>query len=193
MPYSAVTKQIIKDKKALLKGMENAWNKGIAYAMPELYKEAERMYDSFIDQFYAYETKSYIRHGETRPGTCRGINLYRGQQFELKNKVYTKSFIDKVGEKATVNLTLRLNTPIFSTNISAQDMEYRKYHDSAEEVLELVTNGIRGVPDKGWWIPWMGSYEGKYFSTGRTTMAKAFEMFDNYFDDMLLDIMLSKL
>ena len=192
MPYSALTKQIIKDKKALLKGMENAWNTGIAYAIPELYKVAIKMYDSFIDQYYAYKTRSYVRHGETKPGTCVGINLYRAQQFKIKNSTYTENFTDRAGKKTTINLTMKLNTPTFSTNISAEDMEDHNYYDPAEEVLDLVVNGIRGVPDRGWWIPWMGSYTGKYFSTGKTTMAKAFETFDNYFDDMLLNIMLSK-
>lgn len=191
MPYNELTKQIIKDKKALFKKMENIWNTGIAYAMPELYKEAEKMYDSFIDQYYAYKTKSYVRHGETKPGTCRGINLYRGQQFKIVDKTHIESCTDTAGKKTIINLTAKLNTPIFHMDISAKDMEGYKYNP-ADEVLDLVVNGIRGVPDKGWWIPWTGSYTCKYFSIEKTTMARAFEIFDDYFDDMLLDIMLSK-
>lgn len=187
MPYSEITKQKLAYKKALLKSMEKAWNTGITYAINELYKEAWKMYDSFIDQYYSYKTQSYIRHGETRPGTCRGINLYRGQQFKIKNKVQSKSIPIKI-DKANFTLEATLNTPALITNISGEEMDGYRYN-TTDEVLDMVIDGIRGVPQKGWWIPWTGSYNGKYFSVSNATMAKAFEMFDDYFDDMALDIM----
>lgn len=132
-------------------------------AIDEMYKESQKMYDSFIDQYYNYKTKSYIRHGETRPGTKRGINLYRGNKIEKENG----------------------DDPIIDILYDASDMEgYRR--TSPDFVLESVMRGYRGVP-WGQWNNWEGTYNGKYFSyTG--TPKDAFDMLNEKFDDIASNI-----
>lgn len=165
MPYSLekrIEKRIEKKTEQLLKQFDKEtdqiWNNSINNTFEELYTEAYKMYDKLIDDFYLYKTKSYIRHGETRPGTQMGSNLYRGQQIKL-----TPGFI-----------------PSLSISFSGKDMEkYR--HSSPDEVLDMVMNGIRGVPSKGWWTTWKGSYDGKYFSVGGVDVTTAFDLFEDNF------------
>lgn len=167
MPFS-IEKQIELERlhlkymrKQFKKESDQIWEKSINYAYEELYREAYHMYDAFIDQYYEYKTKSYIRHGESRPGTQRGINLYRGQQIEYKPGL----------------------VPSLTIDFSGKDME-RYRNNSTDEVLEMVMNGIRGVPGKGWWETWTGSYFGKHFSIQGSTISKAFEIFNDNFDFM---------
>ena len=136
--------------------VKKEFKKTIRYVNKELAIEASRMYDTFIDQYYSYKTKSYIRHGETRPGTGVGINLYRAN-----------NILSSVGRDS------------FVIDISSKDMESKNYKkDGPEFVLNNVIEGYRGVP--GYWLrEWVGSYEGKYFSyTG--TIDKAFKYFNEY-------------
>ena len=165
MPYSRARKiehQLNKKTNDYLRTFEKEskeiWEKSINNTFEELYAEAYKMYDSLIDQFYSYKTKSYIRHGETRPGTQMGTNLYRGQQFML-----TPGFI-----------------PQLTIDFSGEDMENYQ-HNSADEVLSMVMRGIRGVPSKGWWSTWKGSYNGKYFSVNGVDVVTAFNLFRNNF------------
>ena len=156
-------------KKTVRKEAIQVWNEAINYTYKELYDEAWKMYDTFINQFYAYKTKSYIRHGETKPGTGMGSNLYRGQQITLKPGF----------------------NPSLSIEFSGEDMEkYR--HNSTDEVLKMVMSGIRGVPSKRWWTTWKGSYNGTYFSFSGE-MINAFNTFENYFYDIANVIFSKKL
>ena len=141
------------DKK--VKEVKKEFKKTVKSVNKELVNEASRMYDAFIDQYYLYKTKSYIRHGETRPGTGVGINLYRANDIRVING---KSFI---------------------LDINSRDMEYKNYKkDTPNFVLDNVLEGYRGVP--GYWLQeWVGTYKGKYFSyTG--TINKAFKYFNEY-------------
>ena len=145
------------------------WSKAINYTYRELYKTATEMYDTFIDQYYRYKTKSYIRHGESHPGTMRGINLYRGQQIKFRPGL----------------------TPILNIRFSGDDMEDYE-HNSPDEVLSMVMRGIRGVPKRGWWETWDGSYSGRWFSFSGT-MVNAFNTFEDRFEDMEEYIFFKKL
>ncbi len=145
------------------------WTKAINYTYRELYKEATAMYDTYIDQYYRYKTKSYIRHGESYPGTMRGINLYRGQQIKFSPGLL----------------------PSLDIRFSGEDMDDYQ-HNSPDEVLSMVTRGIRGVPGRGWWETWTGSYTGKWFSFSGT-MSNAFNTFDDRFEDMEEYIFFKKL
>lgn len=145
------------------------WSKAINYTYKELYDESKKMYDSYIDQYYKYKTKSYIRHGESSPGTMRGINLYRGQQIKFSPGLI----------------------PSLDIRFSGEDMEEYQY-DFPDEVLAMVMRGIRGVPSRGWWETWTGSYTGKWFGFSGT-MSNAFNTFDDRFEDMEEYIFFKKL
>lgn len=129
-------------------------------AIDAFYEESWKMFDSFIDQYYSYSTLSYIRHGESKPGTKRGINLYRANQIRKKN-----------GDNPTINI-----------QIDASDMEDGYQYDSPTFVLENVMHGYRGVPGK-WLREWTGNYVGKYFSYSGTP-ANAFRIFESHFDEI---------
>ena len=144
-------------------------NKAISYAMDEIYNEARDMYNSFIEQFYLYETRSYIRHGEGFPGTKDGTNLYKANLISYDPK----------------NMTLDLN-------ISADKMEGGYQHDSAEDVLLKVTKGYRfkyGYFDA---MEWRGSYNGKYINVDNTTIEEAFDWYTKNIPDIFEDIVKSK-
>lgn len=139
-----------------VKEVKKEFKKVVVSVNKELAKEASRMYDSFIDQYYSYKTRSYIRHGETKPGTGVGINLYRAN-----------------------NILENTQRDSFIISINSNDMESKNYKkNTAEFVLDNVIAGYRGVP--GYWFKeWIGTYEGKYFSyTG--TIDKAFKYFNEY-------------
>ena len=144
-----------------------AYKKTINYAQKELYQEAWRMYDSFIDQFYSYPTVSYIRHGESRPGTKTGINLYRAQNIKL-------------------DISDAMNPQVI-IDINSSDMEGGYQRHSPSEVLEYVLNGYRFV-GYGNTMTWKGSYHGKYFSFNNLTMSRAFDEFRGYYFDMQTNI-----
>ena len=134
------------------------WMKSINSTFEELYKEAVNMYDTLIEEYYKYKTTSYYRH-HVGIGTGTGENLYFGKQFTL-----TSGLI-----------------PELSMDFSGKDMDKYQYN-STDEVLDMVMHGIRGVPSKGWWTTWKGSYNGKYFSVGGVDIATAFNAFYQNFD-----------
>lgn len=147
----------------------------------ELYDEVIRMYDSLIDQFYAYKTSSYIRHGETRPGTGMGMNLYRANNILKKNG----------------------RNPMLIIQINANDMESGYQHNTKSEVLDYVLSGIR-FPFDGTRIDKDGQrspiadfgasnlkYRGKYFSYSGN-INSIFKKFDNDFKNISSNIFYSK-
>lgn len=137
------------------------------YTRDEMYDEAVKMYDTFIDQFYAYETTSYIRHGQSKPGTGSGENLYRGQR------------IRKYGG----NLNPRL-----SIEFSGADMQGGYARNTAGEVLESVMSGIR-FPFRE--MTWSGEYRGKHFSYAGEPQ-RAFDIFERNFDIIAETIFMDK-
>lgn len=150
-------------------------DKTIRYVNNEMYNEAIRMYDSFITQFYLYETKSYVRHWEGVPGTRRGQNLYFGKDIR----------------KFTRKPKLIINVPgegEYETNGGGQAEpmadDYR--FDSAIDVLDYVYSGIRFPSVFGRnEMKWSGQYSGKLFSY-RGTMRDAFDKFNMEFDKIAM-------
>lgn len=147
----------------------------------DMYKEAITMYDSFVQQFYLYETTSYIRHWEGRPGTEQGQNLYFGKD------------IRKISRKPKLIIYLPKDSG-YVPNGGGQmsgPMEDDYRFNTAEEVLNYVFGGIRFPKnikqgEKSWTLKsnlmWSGSYNGEYFSCQNVTMRQAFEIFNNNFD-----------
>ena len=141
------------------------------YVNEELVKEAQVMYDTFIDQFYAYQTSSYSRHG-VGIGTQTGSNLYRGQDIKSVSK-------GKI--------------PGVSIEFSADKMAGNYHHgyskfkqDSPEDVLNMVLLGWRfPYPDFrhfGDGLSWSGEYHGKYFEFSGTPF-DAFQKFEKDYND----------
>ena len=141
----------------------------VANEVNDLYfKQANKMYDTLIKQYYLYETTSYVRHWEIRPGTKNGSNLYYGKRFKIH----------------------RGKDPYFELNIDASQMAGGYQRDSASQVLENVMNGIRGVPPY-WFIPWHGKYSSRYFYY-EGDPAHAFETFLSNLSDMATPVFLRR-
>ena len=164
MPYSLekkVEKKINKKIDEFIKKYDEEtniiWNKSINRTFEELHEESVNMYDALIEEYYKYKTTSYYRH-HVGIGTGTGENLYFGKQIHLTN-----GYI-----------------PQLKIGFSGKDMDGYK-HNSPDEVLDMVMNGIRGVPSKGWQTTWKGSYDGKYFSVGGVDVATAFSLFEDNF------------
>lgn len=153
----------------LRKEVFDSYEISINYAYRTLYEEAVRMYDSFIEQYYLYETKSYYRH-YVGVGTGTGENLYYGKQFNYVPGLH----------------------PSLTIEFSGDDMaSYKKA--STMHVLSLVMKGIRGIPsNKGWWRYWTGEYICDYFQINGT-METAFNVFEMIFDDMVDELFYKKL
>lgn len=145
----------------------------------KLVSELKRMYRSFIEQFYQYQTSSYVRHGTSRPGTQQGYSLYRAAEIR--------------------SAAGRL--PRLVVNIFGDRMDESYEYDDADAVFDLIANGIRfsagGIiagkyhpqnKGKPWehTMTWANpSYKGKYFSY-HSSIQDAFDAFDNDFDDIAM-------
>lgn len=153
-------------------------DKTIRYVNNEMYDEAVNMYDEFIRQFYSYETTSYIRHWEGKPGTGEGQNLYFGKDIRKETR--------------KPKLIIYLPTdPEYISNGGGQMKEpmaddYR--FNTAQEVLSYVYSGVR-FPDKFNKVvmEWRGDYKGKYFRY-RGTMEDAFNTFNMKFDKIAMSV-----
>lgn len=148
----------------------------------ELYKEAVKIYESFITQFYSYPTKSYIRHGESTRGTGKGHSLYFAQNFTKEEDAHQFSFdISFSADEMR----------------KAPGMEKGEYPGSSvETVLKNVLSGYRfrntfkkadGSTRKKV-MTWRGSYNDDLFDIDKATIYQAFEHFENTYDDMWIKI-----
>lgn len=89
------------------------------------------VYDAIIDDFYSYETTSYLRHDVDRGEQHRGVgvNLYRAIQ-QSKNK--------------TPKLMPHPHTIDGGISLNASDMaDYNYEYNTKEEVLDYILDGIR--------------------------------------------------
>ena len=133
------------------------------------YKEANKIYDSFIKDYYSYETKSYIRHWEGRPGTGKGSNLYYGKNFKIH----------------------RGKNPYFELGIYDSKMADDYQYDSAIDVLTQIMAGANVITGaKGemvWFRSWRGTYKSKYFQYSGT-LDDALFTFLNEYDTMMVDM-----
>ena len=146
---SAIDKAFEEYKQAIINDLKEKAHKDVPIAMDnmvdELKIETTHMYNSLITQFYLYETKSYIRHWESRPGTKKGSNLYYGFHAIKRHKG---------------------KYPYLLIQLDADDMAGGYKLDTPEGVLECVLSGIRWPYDfeNVSAMEWYGSYQGKYFS-----------------------------
>lgn len=174
---NAYNKYIDDYVKKRMSGIKRDINKVINEVNDELYKEVTKMYDKLIDDFYSYTTTSYIRHGETRPGTQQGITLYRGQDF---------------GIVRGKNPRLRI---FFDPNIlKASERGYgtKNYPETPEHVFDLVMYGIRfPVGHDGHGMSWTGEYNGKYFSY-KGTPYEIMKSFDKDFKNISKELFYQK-
>lgn len=128
----------------------------------EMYYEAIQMFNSYIDYFYSYETTSYIRHGQSNPGTRNGLNLYRSFTIKKKNKGKTFSlYIKYSGE-----------------DMNRYDEREYEYDKNPDNVLDYIFNGIR-FPYYNL-MEWNYSYHSRYFSSSGT-FQQAIDKFDKDF------------
>lgn len=129
----------------------------------ELKSETSKMYDSLIDQFYSYHTTSYIRHGQTKPGTENGLSLYRA------NSITTGG---------------SYKNPTLIIDINSRDMNVDHQYDTDSKVLDYVMYGIRFPYFSP--MSWKegGSYKGKYFNYTGTPL-HVFQNFDADFENIV--------
>ena len=144
-----------------LKEAKKDYKKVVNELNKELHEELVNMYDTFIDQFYSYKTTSYIRHGQTKPGTQSGESLYRAQNITMRGGSYN---------------------PRLLVNFSPEDMDVSYRFDSAPDVFNYVMYGIR-FPYFDNASNWIGEYHGKYFSF-KGTPKHAFQAFNDNFNEI---------
>lgn len=146
-------------------------DESIRYTNTKMKKEAVNMYKSFIDEFYEYETSSYIRHGELRPGSREGNNLYNSMDIRSNSR----------------NNKLSIYLPFDLGYENHMEGGYRIDQDPSM-VAFLVTEGIR-FPYRNsknnnfnpYWQIRKG-YRGNYFKFNNGTIREAFDLFNNEFD-----------
>lgn len=152
----------------LLEKFDNDFTR-VANEVNELYfKEINKIYDSFIKQFYSYKTKAYVRHWEQFTGTKKGTNLYYGNQ----NKIH------------------KGRDPYFEIEYSGDKMAGGYEHNSPEEVLSGVAMGIRGVYPF-WYKSWTGVYNSRYFKY-RGTLDGAYYTFLEEYDSMMTPVFMRR-
>ena len=179
---NAYNKYIDNYVKKRMSGIKRDINKVINEVNDELYKEVTKMYDKLIDDFYLYKTTSYIRHGESRPGTQRGTTMYRGQDFKIikgkepKLRIFFNPNILQSSERGYGGYTKKDGTKILPEDPS--------------HVYDLVMYGIR-FPMEHNFMTWTGEYKGKYFSY-KGTPYQIMQMFDKDFKDIASNIFYQK-
>jgi len=136
----------------------------------KMYGEVKAMYKKLIRQFYDYETTSYIRHFEGKPGTRYGENL----EYPIS------------GIKMDNSHSPKLHVELDPGEIS-QSPPYE--HHSPEQVLDYVTAGIRFVlpgTTQGMMTvdPTEMNYHGTYFSFKQGTINDAFQKFHDEWDNI---------
>lgn len=141
-------------------------SKAIQHTYKTMYREAVELYDTYIEEFYSYRTKVYVRHFEPSPGTGEGSNLYYGKKIKLSGRKNLKLSIDFSGE----------------------EMAGGYQYDAPDTVLKKVMQGTRfELPRGGRKLTWSGNYHGRYFNY-MGTMENAFQEFFTRFDDIATDI-----
>lgn len=125
-----------------------------------------KMYKVFIEQFYYYQTTSYVRHFEGKPGTRRGENLLYGQNFRIDNRAS--------------------HSPKLYVEFSGDEMVGGYEHDSPDQVLDCVLAGIRFPYATGESGPMIENttfeYYSKYFQYKGETIRDAFDEFERRWD-----------
>lgn len=140
----------------------------------EIHDEVRKMYKAFIEQFYDYETTSYVRHFEGRVGTRRGENLLYPWEGIRKNN----------------------STPKLIVEFWAQEMAGGYRFDTPEHVLDLVLHGIRFPYATGtegpMWENTTFTYNGKYWHYNENTIQDAFDLFGRQWESISQDAFYSR-
>lgn len=148
--------------------LENDFTNVLTDVTELYYKEINKIYNSFIEQYYDYPTDYYIRHWETRPGTRKGSNLYYGN----RNKLH------------------KGKDPYWEINYDGSEMADDYEYDSADKVLTNVIFGIRGVPPY-WQKTWYGKYKSRYFNY-KGSLLGAYTRFINDYPKMMTPVFMRR-
>lgn len=164
-------------KKAIIEEIKEQAKKDIPIAMDymvdELKEETTKMFNSLITQFYEYETTSYVRHWEGKPGTKKGSNMYYA--FHCR-KLHKGGY------------------PYLMIKFNADDVAGGYQWGSEAQVVDFVMSGVRFPWEQGEQMQrmeWEGSYSGKYFSYHGTPYS-IFESFFENFDNIATPIFFKK-
>lgn len=131
------------------------------------FKEANKIYDHYMTQYYKYRTKSYIRHWEGKPGTGKGANLFYGKNFKIH----------------------RGKNPYFELEVNSSKMADDYQHNSAFDVLTQIMAGaniIYGSDGYQVWERdfgvhgWTGVYSSRYFKYKGTLDETLYELIYTY-------------
>lgn len=122
--------------------VQNSVAKSYNEIMWQMYNTAFSLYYYAIEQFYTYETTSYIRHGTPRPGTKTGYNLHEANQTYAIWKEFN-------GEQVIVGFCVNINADLMAPYYQKKDpASGQSIYIKADYVLENVMEGIRGLnPD----------------------------------------------
>lgn len=98
----------------------------------DIYDDAFQLYAKAIDQYYLYETTSYIRHGEGKPGTKKGTNLHEANKTHISGHLSSRSRLEP---SKSCQVMIRWSS----------DGMYPYKKVSTDYVLSNVLKGIRGT------------------------------------------------
>ena len=129
----------------------------------DIYDDVNKMYRTLIEQFYDYETSSYIRHWEGKPGTRHGENLLYGNQIRKNNQAS--------------------HSPKLIIDFSGENMAPYK-HQTTDKVLDYVMNGVRFPIGPMLVDTSRMEYYGKHIQFQGGTIQDAFDKFDKEWDEI---------
>lgn len=159
------------DEKRLQSLCEDAIKQTLPDVMNAVADDIKQIYMDAIDQYYLYPTRMYIRHGESKPYTKTGSNLYSAIEIYAK-KVGTKHgiYFDLNYENLLPYDDNRLNVQMVI--YGQKTLTHSNRHDSKEKVLNMITSGYR-LRESGssgpvkWYLPIFNS---KYFEIKSKTI-----------------------
>lgn len=154
--------------------LNSVLNGAITRLNNDMSTEANNMYDSMINDFYSFETTSYIRHWEYVAGTRHGESLKMAKYINANNNH---------GKNQTLTIDFSADKMI-SAGVKYQ-------HHNPSEVVDFVLSGIRfQLEDGGRRIEWATTYHGKYFSHSGNIYS-AFEYFGRNFNSISSEVFYS--
>lgn len=110
---------------------------GVDDVLALLSTEFREIYDQIITSYYKYSTHSYVRHGESSPGTGQGSNLYASNKIPYSLDVNADHMRIEIGEDITSEGMMGYDRIRKDGSV--------KSGPSTEEVLESALEGYHGV------------------------------------------------
>lgn len=104
-------------------------------AFKKISNEWNEVWKKSIQSFYTFPTRVYIRHGQSRPGTKTGKNLYNASETSMS---YSSSFH---GGTAHISEFSIMGTP--------GNLQSDNYTESAETVFSNILDGYRFLVPQG--------------------------------------------